>query len=148
MITNISVLIRYWTTWEKNLTTMEDNECLVLLDGACLCSLLVLPWIIPRPSQAIPVLHTRKKGIIPFALQFSVFWWVVLWLLQLNLRYLTIKLEFKTPKSFFNIIYIFWGVSPTPPKKNACSQKSGNVANVRTSRQVAKNLQFLSGCNF
>ena len=36
----------------------------------------------------------------------------------------------------------------TPPKVNACSQKSGNVANVRTSRQGAKNLQFLSGCNF
>ena len=30
----------------------------------------------------------------------------------------------------------------------ACSQKSGIVANVRTSRQGAKNLQFLSGCNF
>ena len=37
---------------------------------------------------------------------------------------------------------------PTPPEENACSQKSGNVANVRTSRQGAKNLQFLSGCNF
>ena len=40
------------------------------------------------------------------------------------------------------------GVKPTPPKENACSQKSGNVANVRSSRQGAKKLQFLSGCNF
>ena len=35
-----------------------------------------------------------------------------------------------------------------PPKEKACSQKNGNIANVRTSRQGAKNLQFLSGCNF
>ena len=33
-------------------------------------------------------------------------------------------------------------------KHKACSQKAGNVANIRTSRQGAKNLQFLSGCNF
>ena len=30
----------------------------------------------------------------------------------------------------------------------AYSQKSGNVANVRSSREGDKNLQFLSGCNF
>ena len=33
----------------------------------------------------------------------------------------------------------------TPSRDKAWSQKSGNV---RTSRQGAKNLQFLSGCNF
>ena len=39
-------------------------------------------------------------------------------------------------------------LEPTPPKDKACSQKRGNVANVRSSRQGAKKLQFLSGCNF
>ena len=39
-------------------------------------------------------------------------------------------------------------VESTPPIENACSQKSGNIANIRTSRQGAKNLQFLSGFNF
>ena len=36
----------------------------------------------------------------------------------------------------------------TPPREKACSQKRGNVANIRSSRQGAKKLQFLSGCNF
>ena len=39
-------------------------------------------------------------------------------------------------------------VHSTPPKDKVCSQKRGNVANVRSSRQGAKKLQFLSGCNF
>ena len=39
-------------------------------------------------------------------------------------------------------------VHTTPPKDKACSQKRGNIANVRSSRQGAKKLQFLSGCNF
>ena len=39
-------------------------------------------------------------------------------------------------------------VVSTPPREKASSQKRGNVANVRSSRQGAKKLQFLSGCNF
>ena len=41
-----------------------------------------------------------------------------------------------------------YGTIPTPPKEKAWSHKSGNIAKIRTSRQGAKNLQFLSGCNF
>ena len=33
-------------------------------------------------------------------------------------------------------------------REKACSQARGNVANVRSSRQGAKKLPFLSGCNF
>ena len=36
------------------------------------------------------------------------------------------------------------GVNTTPPKDKACSQKRGNVANVRSSRQGDKKLQFLN----
>ena len=90
-----------------------------------------------------------------------------------NKTYITIKIifwkknkYFKGPREFMDNC-IFWrffvlyrrsstyifvicslGVLPTPPWDKAWSQKSGNVANVRTSRQGAKNLQFLSGCNF
>ena len=49
-------------------------------------------------------------------------------------------------KSYWKLIY--QRARATPPKDKACSQKRGNVANVRSSRQGAKKLQFLSGCNF
>ena len=39
-------------------------------------------------------------------------------------------------------------VESTPPREKAYSQKRGYVANVRSSRQGANKLQFLSGCNF
>ena len=35
-------------------------------------------------------------------------------------------------------------VIATPPRQKACSQKRGIVANVRSSRQGAKKLQFLN----
>ena len=38
-------------------------------------------------------------------------------------------------------------VYPAPPREKACSQKHGNVANVRSSRQGAKKLQLIKTLN-
>ena len=56
--------------------------------------------------------------------------------------------KIKINRFISSLINIKHGVPPTPPREKACSQKRGTVANVRSSRQGAKKLQFLSGCNF
>ena len=51
-----------------------------------------------------------------------------------------IKLSEKEPDKL--LFYIIVSPHATPPREKACSQKRGNVANVRSSRQGAKKLQF------
>ena len=76
-------------------------------------------------------------------------------ILQKKWKHLRISLSFSYSWLLIDLEEVSLTVSempilavPTPPKEKACSQKSGNVANVRTSRQGAKKLQFLFGCNF